>query len=263
MKPLSTLTEGHPRSPQPNDEARWRRAVSLLSWSVAAVAVLGPAASWDAAQTLQPRGALTERFYASVPVGGAVLVGVRAHPASGHIDPNNLWAIIPAPSERLLCVSLVSPDGRYQGSAEYDIAAVRPGRYRLALPTHFAPVLRGFAAQEFGAFAVEAPSCDALALARLTSSNRGAVAVVLAWGPDESVDSVAIHVQTDQTSAVVHLEGSPSRQIPCRPATGPSIVVFDAVCVVPLAHGAAVRLHLERWHIQDLLDTQALVIWLP
>jgi hypothetical protein len=237
-------------------------AVCVLA-RIALVTLLCAAVTDGAAQTLQPRGPLKERLYNRVPVSGAVVVGLRAQPTEGHVDPHNLWALIPEHLESLLCVSLVSPDGRYEGSAEYEIAGMSPGRYRLQFPTRYAAQLRGFVADEFGTFAVASSSCSSADLARSALSSSGVSAIVIAWTPIESPDSVVIQVQSGQTSAVVQLNDPSSRQIPCRYPLSRSAVSFDAICVVPITRGAAVRLRLERWHLQDRLDSRAMVIKLP
>lgn len=211
------------------------------------------------AQSLRPVGAVQETFQKRIPVGGRIVVSVSAVDPPGRVDPRSLWALIPVDPGRVLCVNLLSADGRYQAQVEYDLAGVAPGPHRLEFPTKYAPELSGFSTADFGVLAMGVDDCNSFDGSQVETPK---VAVTL-WSVPRSLDFIVVKVQTGQTSAVLYVEGARTGPIACHATRALSTAAFDAECVIAVSMAGMLRLRIERWHFQDRLDSTPLMIGLP
>jgi hypothetical protein len=88
---------------------------------------------------VQPSAFHEKYFNGEVPTAGGVILGVQTDVSTGPISGDELWLSAPtmvrAPLK--LCVTVTSDDGRYQGSAEYQISAAATGTVGLTFPTNY------------------------------------------------------------------------------------------------------------------------------
>jgi hypothetical protein len=185
-----------------------------------------PCASW--AESPRLIGTFVENERKEVAVGGVYVVGLMRGSVLGSGSPRGMHVWIPDNPFDLLCVQVRSIDGRYEGTARFDIAQTEGGAYPLEFQTSKAELVASYGPGELVLDGRVGNDCD---------KPEDLVHVVMGWSESSSPEHLLFFVNTDGHEAFVQLplkaDGAQVRSVPCRAVpSGRPLRVFSAYCVV-------------------------------
>lgn len=133
----------------------------------------------------------------------------------------------------LLCVSLITRDGRYQARMEFDLPQHSPGFVELAYPTQF----RSHLLQD------GQPYLAVLASLRSDCSKSAGSFVPVAWEMPDSPDQLFVIINAGHHDARISVPDSTGdrKLFPCQPVDSEARIAFDQVCTIDLAPGLDLR----------------------
>ena len=197
---------------------------SLLS----SAAVILVCASTSAAQ--EPRrivlndGQFKESFLDKVTVSGGIRAGFMYQSQLGHADIHELYVHLQrdiVEQDAMLCVNMVSRDGRYSASWEYALGKQPAGSFVVDLPSKYQEKIVGY-------------SPDALVvLAGITKKDCASSEmkyVPTSWGAMPASDYV-LYVNSGNTDTIVGIPGHAER-IQCTKIVADSTVAYDTRCIL-------------------------------
>lgn len=210
----------------------------LVTLAVGALASANPAG----AQTKAPQPILREEFVEAVSISGEALRGVQLLAAPGALQLDAITVYSVKPSDRHLCVSILSRDGRYRAELETEVRVATPGAVVVPFRSRYARFLSQLSGN------------DVALLARVSDRRTGASCegevAPAAFGPSDPQAPLAFFVNStiSQVRARLELDGSAS-SVPaeCNRLDGVTIA-FDTLCVLPpeLGCGDGVAVVLRR-----------------
>ena len=198
-----------------------------------------------------------ERWRPETPVAArGVVVGLMADPQGTLLNPARLFVDLPAGGPPLLCVTIVSLDGRFEASLEYTPQGAT-GRLPLVGPTQHLRELRDYTPEQMAVLAHLAERC-----------NRSVTEYVVAsWAPYVPDGRVMVMVNAREPT-VIRPAPPPSETSPAPSETGmtecpelrePRAVAFNRICRLRLHSGQRVRLLLQRLDGPD--DPPPILLW--
>ena len=196
----------------------------------------------------EPLNALVpERFVESlvtrVPVSGTVLVGVQ-FADSTMPSPDVLWTYLPYKTSDRLCVSALSDDGRYSGTAEYPLKGKGIGQLTLSFPTLRKTELASYGTKRVALLGVLARDCAAP-----DSGGGSSVYLPLGW-VEPPTRRISILVNASDTDARL-FDSSTHTYSDCSIRKNQANVAFDNECTITLPdavhewHGFLLRSHFQ------------------
>jgi hypothetical protein len=211
----------------------------LLSWLSGALC-----ADRALAQVLTPRVPLVERFIERVPVGGWGLVGVSADTVGKSADVSRLSVHLIRHASPLLCVTVVSIDGKYLGRAEYDVNAAVPGRYRLTFESSHSAHLLAYRPLEVAVLAELKQRC--------TPSHRAEAVLLSSWTDRPSTRNALVLVNS-MSAHKVDLRGRA-----CVGIANPTAVAYDMTCALTSKPGLD-SVRLRRFYFDESQSTRLVI----
>lgn len=213
--------------------------------------VPGPA---DAGPPLTPVN-LKESMSPAIEVSGKVLVGVLRDDATSALRNGelNLEVELPArpePRPRMLCVRIISRDGRYKASFEVIVTTADPGRHTIPIKTSHATALQEQITKRGRVYLAPmvalADDCDA----KITET------VAARWlGTMDSVGTgsrVILLINSGRLETIVRARGVED-PITCEPIEGEQLVAFDKSCTIAFAGTEPPALTIERRNFGNIM----------
>jgi len=165
-----------------------------------------------------------ESFLQKVTVSGGVRAGFMFQSALDHVDIHELYIHLQESVEEqdaMLCVNMVSRDGRYTASWEYAIGQQSPGSIAVNLPSKYQEQIASY------------PPDALVVLAAITKKDCQAVDnkyVPTSWGKHHNSDYI-LYVNSGNTDTVIGIPGQ-SERIQCSKIIADSTVAYDTKCII-------------------------------
>lgn len=232
-----------------------------ISMAVAALFAVAPAVA-QVRETAKLNGPFKEEVKSEAPVSGRALHGISARPIAWTPLPDLAVETAPSSSERSVCVTIASRDGRYFARNAYVIAP-SPAAGIVALPIRTQhPEIFASSVADGLAVLVEEGACD-----KRQSVFRIARSVGRGSESATAQRNVAAYVNSGRADAtlLVAAPGEAASRFVCAAITDGKRTTYDSVCNVALPTARSARLlqlHLElcsfgecrRAKLGDLLD---------
>lgn len=165
-----------------------------------------------------------ESYLDKVTVSGGIRAGFMYPSSLEHVDTQKLFIHLRqdvAESEALLCVNMVSRDGRYAASWEYGIGGQPAGAIGVSLPSRYQSQLADYNPEALVVLAgVTSRDCTSQEI-RYTPAS---------WGQATDSDYV-LYVNSGNTETSIGIPGQTAR-IPCSRIKAETTVAYDTRCVV-------------------------------
>jgi hypothetical protein len=165
-----------------------------------------------------------ESFLEKVTVSGGIRAGFMYSSPLTHVDVHKLYIYLHRDLEEqdaMLCVNMVSRDGRYAASWQHNIGRQPTGAINVELPSKYREQISNY-------------TPDALVvLAAITNNNCSSPEVKYipaSWGEVNQSDFV-LYVNSGNTDTVIGIPGQTER-IPCSKIAAESTIAFDTKCIV-------------------------------
>lgn len=165
-----------------------------------------------------------ESFLQKVTVSGGIRAGFMFKSASNRVDVHDLFIHLPHDvneQEAMLCVTMVSRDGRYTASWEYAIGMQPSGAIAVNLPSKYQEQIANYSTDELVVLAaITSKDCLSGEMRYVPSS----------WGETDTSDYV-LYVNSGSEDTVVAIPGRTER-VPCEKIKSDGTVAFDTKCTI-------------------------------
>jgi len=165
-----------------------------------------------------------ESFLDKVSVSGGIRAGFMYQSPLAHIDIHELYVHLQHDIEEqdaMLCVNMVSRDGRYSASWEYALGKQPAGSIAVDLPSKYQEKISGY-------------STDALvvlaAIAKKDCTSSQMKYVPTSWGEMNTSDYI-LYVNSGNTDTIIGIPGHAER-IQCSKIVADSTIAYDTRCIV-------------------------------
>ena len=186
---------------------------------------------------------LREHYDKSVPVSGNTLVGLRRGPASAALSLSGLSVEIPKGAAGKLCLAMITRDGRYSGSQDFDLNGAGSGATGLRLQSQ---------KERDGALQLYRVADLAVRFRMRSSCDSGPPGTYLVsqWPGATSSDPLTVYVNVKLSSAVAYLTDEHGQKLSEKPSTCEAITAgsrtaFDHQCTIPASKGAVRSIRLD------------------
>ena len=164
-----------------------------------------------------------ESYTEEVNISGAVRTGVMYATSSKHAMPDSLYIDLGKGSDQILCVKMISVDGRYGADFEYSLTSNISGLTRFQLPTTFKDVVTGYSAEQIAVLAEIKPACKSKSIQILPAS----------WGsPKPDTLKVFLNSGVDTTYLKLYLQKGGSKKQPCQAVKAERGTAYDTACSI-------------------------------
>lgn len=170
---------------------------------------------------------LKESFLEKVTVSGGIRAGFMYRSPLQHVDVHQLFFYLHRDlhdPDAMLCVSMVSRDGRYTATWQHLIGAQPAGVINIDLPSKFQEQISKYAPDELVVLA---------GLTRENCSGKDIKYIPASWGEGPRSEYL-LYVNSGNTDTVIGVPGQ-SERIPCGKINADSTIAFDTMCVVNAA----------------------------
>ncbi len=165
-----------------------------------------------------------ESFLEKVTVSGGIRAGFMHQSPLEHVDINELYVHLQHDVEEqdaMLCVNMVSRDGRYSASWEYALGKQSAGSIAVNMPSKYKDEISGY-------------STDALvvlaAITKKDCTSSEMKYVPTSWGEANKSDYV-LYVNSGNIDTIIGIPGHAER-IQCSRIIADSTIAYDTRCVV-------------------------------
>jgi len=165
-----------------------------------------------------------ESFLEKVTVSGGIRAGFMHQSPLEHVDINELYVHLQHDVEEqdaMLCVNMVSRDGRYSASWEYALGKQSAGSIAVNMPSKYKDQISGY-------------STDALvvlaAITKKDCTSSEMKYVPTSWGEASKSDYV-LYVNSGNIDTIIGIPGHAER-IQCSRIIADSTIAYDTRCVV-------------------------------
>jgi hypothetical protein len=202
---------------------------NFLRPAVCATAVILCFATHSLAEEQQRRIVLDDKqfkesFLETVSVSGGIRAGFMYQSSLQHADINQLYVSLQHnvdDQDAMLCVSMVSRDGRYSASWEYPLGKQTAGSIAVTLPSKYQAEISKY-------------SPDALVvlagIAKKNCTSGDVKYVPTSWGEPVQSDYI-LYVNSGNTDTIIGIPGQKER-IQCAKISADSTIAYDTRCVI-------------------------------
>lgn len=165
-----------------------------------------------------------ESFLQKVTVSGGIRAGFMFQSGLERVDINELYIHLQhAVDEKdaMLCVNMVSRDGRYTASWEYGLGQQQSGSIAVNLPSKYQEQIASYSPDGLVVLA---------AITKRDCTSGDNMYVPASWGKMHKSDYV-LYVNSGNTDTVVGIPGNAER-IKCTKINSESTIAYDTKCVV-------------------------------
>jgi hypothetical protein len=169
-------------------------------------------------------GQFKESFLEKVTVSGGIRAGFM-HPSSlERVDLHQLYIHVQRPVEEeaaMLCVNMVSRDGRYTASWQYSLGPQQPGAIQVEIPSKYQEQVSAYTPDALVVLAgITAKDCLSAEMRYIPAS----------WGMANTSTSV-LYVNSGNTDTEIGIPGLTER-IACTKISADSTIAYDTQCEV-------------------------------
>ena len=165
-----------------------------------------------------------ESFLEKVTVSGGIRAGFMYQSSLDHIDIHQLYVHLLHDVEEqdaMLCVNMVSRDGRYSASWEYALGKQPAGAIAVDLPSKYQEQVAGYAPEALVVLA---------AITKKDCASSDLKYVPTSWGESKTSDYI-LYVNSGNTDTIIGIPGHAER-IQCSKIIADSTIAYDTRCVV-------------------------------
>lgn len=211
----------------PPDKVNTMKTMSLhaaLLSIVAAVALCSVVAAQEQRKIVLGEKQFRESFLQKVTVSGGIRAGFMFKSASNRVDVHDLFIHLPHDvnePEAMLCVAMVSRDGRYAASWEYALGSQPSGAIAVTLPSKYQEQIASYSTDELVVLAAIAnKDCLSGEMRYVPSS----------WGGTDKSEYI-LYVNSGSEDTVVGIPGRTER-VQCEKIKSDGTVAFDTKCTI-------------------------------
>jgi len=164
-----------------------------------------------------------EFFTEDVNISGSVRTGVMYQSSSQFVKPDALFIDIGTKLNQMLCVKMISVDGRYGANFQYEITGKIRGVTRFQLPTQLHEIVTGYTPEQIAVLAEIKPACK----------GKSKHIVPASWDKPEN-DSINVFLNSGGSTTYLKLyllEGG-SKKSPCQPIKADRGTAYDKECQI-------------------------------
>ncbi|WP_028317128.1 hypothetical protein [Desulfobulbus elongatus] len=165
-----------------------------------------------------------ESFLEKVTVSGGIRAGFMYGSPLERVDVHQLYIYLHRDlddPQAMLCVNMVSRDGRYTASWQYALGSQPAGIINVDLPSKYREQVSSYTPDALAVLAaIATQDCTAPDLKYIPAS----------WGEAHQADSI-LYVNSGNTDTVIGIPGHTGR-IPCAKITADSTIAYDTQCVI-------------------------------
>lgn len=226
--PLASSTQHQSPTPSPTPSGPsplMRRAA--LAALCGGLLLLSPAgASWAQSprKIVLNDGQFKESFLEKVTVSGGIRAGFMYPSSLARVDLQQLYIHLQRPveeAEAMLCVNMVSRDGRYTASWQYGLGPQQPGAIQVDIPSKYQEQISAYAPDALVVLAgITVKDCLSTEMRYIPAS----------WGMPTAPESV-LYVNSGNTDTEIGIPGLTER-IACTKIGADSTIAYDTQCVV-------------------------------
>lgn len=216
-----------PDRPQPEERVTTKRCAALLALTCGSIAIFcasSPAIGEEQRKIVLNDAQFKESYLEKVTVSGGIRAGFMHQSALEHIDLNALYIYLQhdvREQDAMLCVNMVSRDGRYAASWQYALGEQPAGSILVNMPSKYQTQIAGYAPDALVVLAaVTQKDCLSSEIKYVPSS----------WGANAANDYV-LYVNSGNTDTEIGVPGATGR-IPCSKITADSTIAYDTQCLL-------------------------------
>jgi hypothetical protein len=166
-----------------------------------------------------------ESYNDSVNISGSVRAGVMYMAGAEKVLPDSLFLDLLPESDKLLCVSMISVDGRYGAEFSHKLSSDLTGLTQFQLPTEMHDVLTRYKPDQVAVLAEIKPACN----------DKGERIVPAAWGrppADSSVIKVFLNSGAEKTYLKMYKKENGSDKLKCKSVRSETKTAYDTECTI-------------------------------
>lgn len=184
----------------------------------------GNASAEDRRKIVLTEHQFKESFLEKVTVSGGIRAGFMYKSPLTHVDIHQLYIYLHRDlddQDAMLCVNMVSRDGRYAASWQYGIGKQPAGTINIDLPSKYREQISSYPPEALVVLAAIAKqNCTAPDMKYIPAS----------WGETHQADYI-LYVNSGNTDTVIGIPGHAER-IPCTKITAESTIAYDTRCLI-------------------------------
>lgn len=166
-----------------------------------------------------------ESYLEQVTVSGGIRAGLMQQSNLDHIDMENLHIHLLRPVEQpknMLCVNMVSRDGRYAASWQYMLGPQPAGELLVSIPSKYQEQISNYAADALVVLAaISGQDCVSGELLQYAPAS---------WGPANG-NPYVLYVNSGNTDTAIGVPGMATRG-GCTRINADSTIAYDTACVI-------------------------------
>ena len=165
-----------------------------------------------------------ESFLDTVSVSGGIRAGFMYQSPLEHVDINELYVNLQHDIEdqdAVLCVNMVSRDGRYSASWDYALGKQAAGSIAVTLPSKYQTQVSSYSPDALVVLA---------AIAKKECGSGEMKYVPTSWGAATKSDYI-LYVNSGNTDTIIGIPGQTER-IQCAKITADSTIAYDTRCII-------------------------------
>lgn len=198
--------------------------LSLLGSAVVLLGWMPNAASQEQRRIVLNDNQFKESFLEKVTVSGGIRAGFMYQSSLGRVDIHELYIYLQRDIEEqdaMLCVNMVSRDGRYSASWQYVLGKQAAGSIAVELPTKYQEQISGYSPDALVVLAaITKKDCTSSEMKYIPTS----------WGRFDQSDYI-LYVNSGSTDTVIGIPGATER-IQCTKIIADSTIAYDTRCLV-------------------------------
>ena len=197
---------------------------SLLSLTAVICCCMTNAAAQEPRRIVLNDTQFKESFLDKVTVSGGIRAGFMYQSALDRIDMHELYVHLQhdvEEQEAMLCVNMVSRDGRYSAYWEHALGKQSAGSIAINLPSKYQEQVSSYSPDALVVLA---------AIAKKDCTSNEAKYVPTSWGEVTNSDYI-LYVNSGNTDTIIGIPGQAER-IHCTKITAESPIAYDTRCVI-------------------------------
>lgn len=224
LRSMERLMKIHSQS---NDKAQKRQKSAFLTLVFGAMVIFCfayPAMAQDQRKIVLNDTQFKESYLEKVTVSGGIRAGFMHQSNLEHIDLNKLYVHLQhdiKDQDAMLCVNMVSRDGRYAASWQYPLGEQQTGSILVNMPSKYQDQISNYAPDSLVVLA---------AITKKDCLSKEIQYVPVSWG-DSATNDYVLYVNSGNTDTEIGIPGSTGR-IHCAKINADSTIAYDTKCMM-------------------------------
>lgn len=199
--------------------------IMLLCLSVNITLLADYARSEEQRKIVLSENQFKESYLEKVSVSGGIRAGFMYQSSLDHIDIHNLFVQLKhdiTDDDAMLCVNMVSRDGRYSASWAHALGKQPAGSISVNLPSKYQ--------EKISSYSPEGLVVLASIMKKDCTASETKYYVATGWGNANSTDYI-LYVNSGNTDTFIGIPGS-GQKIQCSKITNESTIAYDTKCII-------------------------------